>query len=81
MLAATQYKFRHDQVAKYIHWCILRNLKAKIPENWTKHEPEKIYTNEEVTVMWDMAIETDKHVKLTPRTLPYTRKNSDNAHL
>ena len=63
MLAATQYKFRHDQVAKYIHWCILRNLKAKIPENWTKHEPEKIYTNEEVTVMWDMAIETDKKCK------------------
>ena len=63
MLAANQYKFRHDQVGKYIHWWILKDLGAKVTDSWMKHVPTEITTYKNKVIMWDKAILTDKKVK------------------
>ena len=62
MLCANQYTFRHNQVAKYIHWVVLRDLDINISDSWLKHHPADSVSKGGVTVMWDMAIITDKRV-------------------
>ena len=63
MLAANKYTFRHNQVATYIHWNILKDRGMKVPENWLLHKPKVTTTEGGVTVTWDMPIITDKKVK------------------
>ena len=63
MLAANKYTFRHNQVATYIHWNILKDRGFQVSENWLLHKPKETMTKEGVTVTWDMAIITDKKVK------------------
>ena len=63
MLCANQYTFRHNQVAKYIHWTVLRDLDIKVSDSWLKHQPAESVSKDGVTVMWDMFIITDKKVR------------------
>jgi hypothetical protein len=62
MLAGTQYIHRHNQVAKYLHWNILRDLKQKVSDSWLKHEPRESITIDGVNVMWDSYLLTDRKV-------------------
>ena len=63
MLAGTQYTYRHNQVAKYIHSCVLKDRGAKVDQSWTKHEPENATNIGDDIILWDMPIPTDKNVK------------------
>ena len=63
MLAANQYMHQYNQVGKYIHWWILKDLGVKVTETWTTHVPEDTITHGDITVMRDKAIPTDKKVK------------------
>ena len=63
MLAANKYTFRHNQVATYLHWNILRDRGFKVTENWLLHKTQELVTRGGVTITWDMAITTDKKVK------------------
>ena len=62
MLCGTQYMYRHNQVAKYIHWNILRDLKIDVPETWLNHEPAEVVTRDGINILWDSYIRTDKKV-------------------
>jgi hypothetical protein len=63
MLAATQYMFRHNQVAKYLHWNILRDLNINVSESWLKHDPKEAITAERgIKVLWDSYLLTDRKV-------------------
>ena len=63
MLAANQYTYRHNQVAKYIHWWILKDLGVKVTESWTEHEPKDNVLHNGISILWDKSIITDKKVK------------------
>ena len=63
MLAANKYTFRHNQVAKYLHWNIIRDRGFSVPENLLLHKPKKLVTKGGVTITWDMVIITDKKVE------------------
>ena len=56
MLAANKYTFRHNQVAKYVHWNILKDNNIKVDDNWLKHEPKDSVINGDTTITWDMSI-------------------------
>ena len=62
MLAQTQYLHRHNQVGKYVHWCILKNIGMKVNDCWLKHVPEEVVQHNSTIVMWDKAILTGKKV-------------------
>ena len=62
-LAANKYLFRHDQIGKYLHWQILKDIGYKVPLNWTHHQPMQTTLWKGVYILWDMAITTDKRVK------------------
>lgn len=63
MLAASKYTFRHNQIAKYIHWNILKDNGFKVVNNWIQHKPKESTIINNMTITWDMSIITDKKVK------------------
>ena len=63
MLGENKYTFQHNQVAKCLHWNIMRDRGFSVPENWLLHKPKESVTKGGVTITWDMTIITDKKVK------------------
>ena len=63
-LAKTEYIHRHDKAATYIHWKVCHNYRynIKTSEKWYDHEPETVTENEDVTILWDMPIHTDRKI-------------------
>ena len=61
-LAKTEYIHRHDKAASYIHWKVCHNYNIKTSEKWYDHEPETVTENEDVTILWDMPIHTDRKI-------------------
>ena len=62
MLAATQYLHRHNQVGKYLHWCILKDIGVQVKDSWLQHKPEEVVQQNDIIVMWDKSILTAKKV-------------------
>ena len=63
MLAQNKYKiWRHDQAAKIIHWSICRKNSFEVNERWYRHKTERVLENDEIKVLWDFSIQTDKHL-------------------
>ena len=61
-LAKTAYTHRHDKAAAYIHWKVCHNYNIKTSEKWYDHEPQTVTENEDVTILWDMPIHTDRKI-------------------
>ena len=61
-LAQTEYKIRHDNVAKAFHWevCKKNGLVRTHVEKWYEHEPESVMENEKCKILWDFTIQTDR---------------------
>ena len=69
-LAPAEYTRRHDNTGRYIHWklCQANNL-PNIPDKWYNHHPDPVVGNDQVTIMWDTQVHTDRVIKaniLTP---------------
>ena len=58
-LAQKEYKRRHDNVAKKIHWELCKKIGLEHMEKWYEHEPEGVADNESVKLLWDMNIQCD----------------------
>ena len=60
-LAQAEYKkWRHDQVARIIHWKLCEKWGFERGETWYKHIPEKVLESDSCKILWDFAIQTDK---------------------
>ena len=62
ILAPTEYLHRHNRVAAYVHQNILKAYNIQSESNWYDHQPKTVTENEEVTILWDMPITTDKQI-------------------
>ena len=56
-LAQKEYKRRHDNVAKKVHWDICKKNGLEHSEKWYEHTPEGAVENEEIKVLWDINIQ------------------------
>ena len=63
MLTGTQYTYRHNQVAKYVHWCILKEKGIEVTESWMKHEPKNVTTKDRLAGKNQACTEAQKHNK------------------
>ena len=50
-LSQREYKRRHDNVAKKVHWDLCKKNGLEHTENWYEHIPEGAVKNEEVKVV------------------------------
>ena len=46
----------------YKHWTVCHNHNIKTSEKWYSHEPKTVTENEDVTILWDMPIHTDRKI-------------------
>ena len=58
-LAQKEYKRRHDNLAKIIHWKLARKCNFEAGDKWYEHEPESVLENEDHKILWDFSIQTD----------------------
>ena len=58
-LAEKEYKRRHDNLGKIVHWKLARKCNFKAGDKWYEHEPESVLENEDYKILWDFSIQTD----------------------
>ena len=61
-LAHTEYKKRHDVVGRVIHWEVCKEYGVECSDKWYEHSPKSVEENEEVKLLWDFTIQTDREI-------------------
>ena len=54
-----EYKRRHDNLGKIVHWKLARKCNFEAGEKWYDHEPESVLENEDYKILWNFSIQTD----------------------
>ena len=62
-LAQKEYKRRHDNVAKKVHWDFCKMNGLEHTEKWYEHVSEGVVENEEVNVLWDVNVQCDNVIE------------------
>ena len=62
-LAQREYKRRHDNVAKRVHWDFCKKNGLEHTEKWYEHVPEGVVQNEEVKFLWDICVQCDNVIE------------------
>ena len=60
--AQTEYKKRHDVVGRVIHWELFKEYGVECSDKWYEHSAKSIDENEEVKLLWDFTIQTDREI-------------------
>ena len=58
-LAQKEYKRRHDNLGKIVHWKLARKCNFEAGDKWYEHEPKSVLENEDYKILWDFSIQTD----------------------
>ena len=62
-LAQKEYKRRHDNLGKIVHWKLARKCNFEAGDKWYEHEPENVLESEDYKIFWDISIQTDHVIK------------------
>ena len=57
-LAQKEYKRRHDNLGKIVHWKLARKCNFEAGDKWYEHEPESVLENEDYKILWNFSIQT-----------------------
>ena len=63
VLAPHEYKNRHDRVGQYLHWKLRKHYQLFAPSNWFEHHPQAVVEGDNVTILWDFPIHTDRTIQ------------------
>jgi hypothetical protein len=58
ILAKNEHVIRHDRVCTHVHYSIFKTL----TENWYSHIPKPVCQHENIKVLWNQGIQTDREV-------------------
>ena len=59
-LAQNHYKKRHDTVARSVHWNLCKKYQMPCSNKWNEHQPEPVTEDENIKLLWDYSIRTDR---------------------
>ena len=62
-LTQAEYKDRHDNLARMIHWNIADLYGLDVSSKWYEHKPEKVIENDHVKLLWDFNIHTSTYIQ------------------
>ena len=62
-LAQKEYKRRHDNFGKIVHWKLAKKCTFEVNDKWYEHEPESVLENEDYKILWDFSIQTDHEIE------------------
>ena len=63
MLAQKEYKERHDNVCRYIHWKLCKKHDFQRAQQWYEHEPDGVIENKGYKILWDFTIQCDTKIE------------------
>ena len=59
-----EYKnWRHDKVAAIIHQELCKKYGVVVKEKWYDYKAEKVIETDEIKILWDMRIQTNKVIE------------------
>jgi hypothetical protein len=61
-LAKNEYIIRHNKVCTHLHYSICKKLGIETAENLYSHIPKPVTEHEDITVLWNRGIHTDREV-------------------
>ena len=61
-IAQTNCKERHNIVASMLHWKLCRKYNLPTADKWWEHKVDKVLQKEDVKILCDFKIQTDKHL-------------------
>jgi predicted restriction endonuclease len=62
ILAKKEYVIRRDKVYTHLHYSICKTLGIETTENWYSLIPKPVCQHEDITVMWNQGVQTDRVV-------------------
>jgi hypothetical protein len=62
ILAKNEYVIRHDKVCTHLYYSICKTFGIETAENWYFHIPKLVCQHEDITVLWNQGIQTDREV-------------------
>ena len=74
-LAQKEYKRRHDNVARIVHWKLCGKYNLKRSEKWYEHAPKGVVENEEVKNLWDVVIQCVREIRARKQDIAVVNKN------
>ena len=80
-MAQKEYKKRHDNVARAIHWDLSGKCWFDRNDKWYNHVPQSILVNENYKLLWDFSIPTDHHIEARRPDLVLVDKSKKNCHI
>eukprot|EP00957_Ditylum_brightwellii_P184347 14041629-Ditylum_brightwellii.AAC.1 len=73
---------RHNNVARYVHWCLLKDRHYPMLARWEDCRPPKtMLLDDSTTIMWDKTILIDRPVKANLPDNVLIKKMQSHAHL
>jgi hypothetical protein len=57
-----EYLMRHDKVGAHVHCPICKALGIKTTDKWYTHTPKPVCEHEDVNVLWNQWVHTDREV-------------------
>ncbi|CAB4027853.1 Hypothetical predicted protein [Paramuricea clavata] len=62
-LAQKEYKRRHDNVARIVHWKLCGLYQLEKAEKWYEHQPNGVIESDNVKILWDFNIQCDHAIE------------------
>ena len=79
-LAGTEYKRRHDNVARIIHRALCIKYGFSTAERWYEHNPGKVLESREVKILWDFSVQADHETEARKPDITVIDKTSRECH-
>ena len=78
-LAQREYKRRHDNVGRYVHWAMSEKANIERANEWYNQQPSSFAENEEYMLLWDMMIQCDQHIQARKPDIVLLNKRTKEA--
>ena len=62
-LAQTEYKGRHDYLARYICWQLCGKCALERGNSWHEKKPEGVLESENFKILWDFTVQCDREIE------------------
>ena len=76
-LSQRDYKKRHETLARVVHWELCKVYDCPYSSKWYEHSPARITENEEVKILWDFTITTDREINHRRSDITVPDKNNN----
>ena len=71
MLITTEYKGRHDNAARYIHWKLCGKCGLEKANSWYE---VGVVESENFKILWDFTVQCDRKIEATRPDIVFTDK-------